>query len=320
MIWVVVGVILAIVAIGAVVYWRISRRKQSRLISFVALCREPVEFDAAVLARLAGKAWNADLGYGDSEGADGFVACSGPVNIITHEGRMFLLNTFPDPYTKDAEKVAEGITDLRVRRLFSEHRAWFSCDALGVDRNTPEDEILDWYRRLGALFADLLDENCLLILVPDSDLAFPINDETDAALRSPDPVGALRESPTAPIIQIADDDPLMVKAVAQARAEWSKFVDAFEARAGENFSVKAPITRAGNTEFIWITVTAVEGDRIYGKLGNDPGNLGSLRLGSKVSVTMADLNDWCFVDPQDNLVGGFTIKALQNAQRRNRKR
>ena len=55
------------------------------------------------------------------------------------------------------------------------------------------------------------------------------------------------------------------------------------------------MTHAGNTEFIWITVTGIEGDRVYGTLGNDPGNLGSLKFGSKVSVLVADLNDWCYI-------------------------
>lgn len=320
MIWIVVSAIVALLIVGTVVYWRIRQRKQTRLISFVALVKEPVEFDPPVLARLAGKAWNADLGDGDTEGADGFVACSGPVNVITFEGRMFLINSFPSPYTENVEEAAEAISDLRIRRLFSEHRAWFSCDALGVDRCTPQDEVLQWYCRLAALFAELLDENCLLIFLPDSNLAFPINDDTEAALRSPDPIGALQETLTVPIIQVADDDPLMARAVAQARAEWPGFAEAFDARAGENFSVKAPVTRGGNTEFIWITVTAIEGDRIYGELGNDPGNLGSLRLGSKVSVLLSELNDWCYVDRRGNLVGGFTIKAVQEAQRRNRKR
>jgi uncharacterized protein YegJ (DUF2314 family) len=110
----------------------------------------------------------------------------------------------------------------------------------------------------------------------------------------------------------------MVQAVAQARSEWPRFVAAFEARAGRNFAVKAPITHADNTEFIWIEVTALEGDRVYGELGNDPGNLGSLKFGSKVSVPLADLNDWCYMDEEGKLTGGFTVEAVQKAQRRKR--
>jgi len=317
--WAALGVIV-VVAIAVFVYWRIRRRNRTRLISFVALLREPIAFDPAVLARLAGKAWNADLGDGASEGADGFVVGADMMYTIMHEGRMYLINTFPQPYTDQVEEAAAGIPDMRIRSLFREHLAWFSCDALGVTGATSESEVLDWYRRLGKLFAELLDENCLMIYLPDSGLGYPINEDTEAALRSTDPVRTLQETLTVPLIEVADDDPLMKAAVEKSRRSWPKFVAAYEARTGENFSVKAPVTNAGNTEFIWISVTSLEGDRIYGTLGNDPGNLGNLKLGSKVSVPVAELNDWCYVDARGNLTGGFTIEAVQEASRRRRKR
>ena len=77
-----------------------------------------------------------------------------------------------------------------IRDLFRQHQAWFSCDALGVDGSTSEQECLDWYRRLGTLFAELLDDNCLLIFLPDTSQAFPINEDTETALRSENPVKA----------------------------------------------------------------------------------------------------------------------------------
>jgi uncharacterized protein YegJ (DUF2314 family) len=315
MIWWAAGAGAALV--GGLLFWWIRRRRRHRLISFVALLRESVTFDPAVLARLAGKAWDADLGDGTSQGADGFVAAGGEISsMIMHEGRMFLLNTFPRTYVDDSPKVAEGIPDKRIRGLFAEHEAWFSCDALGVNGATPEEEVADWYRRLGKMFAELLDENCLLVLVPDTDRAYPINEETEAALRSDDPLRSLQETLTAPIIEVADDDPLMVQAVAKARQGWPGFVTAFDASTGENFSIKAPVTHSGNTEFIWITVTSIEGERVYGTLGNDPGDLGPLKLGSKVSVSVAELNDWIYVDADGRPVGAFTIEAMQQAARR----
>ena len=319
MMWFAGGVFLVLA--GAGVFWWIRRRRQrrSRLISLVALVREPATFDPAVLASVAGRAWQADLGDGSSQGDDGFVVGVGVMNTIMHEGRMFLVNSFPRPYVEEVEKTAQGISDLRIRELFLEHRGWFSCDALGVDGRTSEEEVRDWYHRLGTLFAELLDENCLLIFVPDVGRGFPINEDTEVALCSPDPVRALQETLTLPIIAVADDDPLMRQAVELAREAWPRFVAAFEKRVGENFSVKAPVTRDGNTEFIWISVTSLEGDRIYGELGNEPGNLGSLKLGSKVSVPVADLNDWCYMDQEGNVAGAFTVEAVQKAQQRHRR-
>jgi uncharacterized protein YegJ (DUF2314 family) len=315
------GVLILTVMAG---YWlhRRRRKKQEqeyRSISFVALLREPATFDPVVLARVASKVWKADLGDGLSEGADGFVAGAGITNAIMHVGRMYIVNCFPRPYADDIEKAAEGIADLRIRTLWLDHKAWFSCDAMGVDMSTSEEEIADVYQRLGKLFAELLDENCMLIFLPDSELAFPINNDTEAALCADDPIAALQETLEVPLIQLSDDDLLMKTAVEKARQKWPRFVAAYDSRHDKSFSIKAPVTNAGNTEFIWISVTALEGERIYGTLGNEPANLGSLKLGSKVSVTLAELNDWCFVDPQGDLQGGFTIKAVSEAARRTRK-
>jgi uncharacterized protein YegJ (DUF2314 family) len=313
--WGVLAVVVLIVAGAGYVLWK-RRRQRHRLISFVALTSETIEMDPAVLAQVAGKVWKADLGDGSSHGPDGFVVGVGPMTTIVHGERMYLINSIPRPYIDDVEKHADGIPDLRIRELFRQHQAWFSCDAMGVDGRTDEATVRDWYKRLGRLFAQLLDERALLIFLPDSSLAFPINEETEAALRSKDPVGALQETLTVPVIEVKDDDPLMLKAVKTARETWPKFVAAFESQAGENFAIKAPVTRGGNTEFIWITVTTIEGDRVYGTLANDPANLGSLKFGSKVSVQRDELNDWGYMDPKGNFIGGYTIEAVKRASRR----
>jgi uncharacterized protein YegJ (DUF2314 family) len=317
--WIGAGIATTVLLVGGYFFWRARRRKQPRMIAFVALLREPFSLDPAVLAQVAGKVWSADLGDGTSEGADGFVVGADPMNTIFHEGRMFLINSFPTPYVENPEEAAEGIADLRLRQPFSEHQAWFSCDALGIDGTTPEEDVREIYRRLGKLFAELLDDNCLMIFLPDTSRGYVINEDTEAALRSDDPIAALQATVTVPIIHVSEDDPRMKQAQQQARDEWPKFAAAFEARLGENFSVKAPISGGGNTEFIWLSVTAIEGDRIYGELGNDPGNLGMLRLGSKVSTPVADLNDWCYVDPHGELCGGFTIAVVKEAAKRNSK-
>lgn len=316
MVWAIAIAVVLIIAGFGFALWKIRQRNRSRMISFVALLREPIELDPAVLAKVAGKLWDADLGDGTSEGPDGFVAGIGPLNTIMHGGRMFLVNSIPKPYVEDPEQAAEEISDLRMRDLFLQHQAWLSCDAMGVDGTTSEADVLDWYQRLGKLFAELLDDNCLMIFLPESSLGFPINEDTEAALRSDDPVQALQDTLTVPVIAVKDDDPLMLQAVQKARDEWAKFLSDFEAKAGENFAIKAPITRDENTEFIWISVTSIEGDRVYGTLGNEPANLGSLKFGSKVSVFASELNDWCYVDPEGNLQGGFTIAAVKQASRR----
>jgi len=108
----------------------------------------------------------------------------------------------------------------------------------------------------------------------------------------------------------------MMRAVAQAREHWPRFVAAYEQSAGEHFTVKAPITYADTTEYIWLTVTAMEGDRVLGVLDNEPANLGPYKLGSKVVIALKDLNDWCYIDGEGNLQGGYTLDVIRDAVRR----
>ena len=303
--------------IGAI-WLKIRRRRlqssdNSRLISFVGLVREPFSLDPTIVAHQARQAWGANLGDGSTEGPDGFVAGEGPMVVIRHGEAMFLLNSLPRPYHDDREAAAEEMADLRTRSLILEHEAWFSCDAIGVDKATPEAEVRQTVRQLAKLFAEMLDDNTLLIYLPESGWIFPNNDESEAALRGDDPIAALQATLSLPIIEVDSDHPEMIAAVETARRTWPDFVAAFNAGSGENFAVKAPVTHSGNTEFIWIEVTCLEGDRIMGRLGNDPGNLGPLKLGSNVHVPLADLNDWCYFTPEKEFKGGFTVKVLQNA-------
>jgi uncharacterized protein YegJ (DUF2314 family) len=316
-IWAAVAALIAVA--GWLCWWTLRRKRTPPLISLVALLRAPVEFDPVVLAKMANRIWDADLGDGTAEGEDGFVTGVGAINIIRHGDRMYLVNCMPRPYVEDPEAVSETIVDLRVRRFFRDHRAWFSFDALSVDDRAPAEEISAWYRRLARLFAEFLDENCLLIYVPDPGRAYAINDDTERALQSDDPLAALHETGFMPVIHVEGDDPRMQEAVAEAQGSWPRFLAAFEETDGEAFSIKAPITHAGTTEFIWITVTAVEGDQVYGTLANDPADLGPLELGSKVSIALSDLNDWCYIDPDGSLQGGFTLAAIQEASRRQHK-
>jgi uncharacterized protein YegJ (DUF2314 family) len=313
---IITAVVAVIAVVAAVLFWRIRKRRKSRFISLVALLREPAWFDSAVLATTAAKAWNADLGDGTTEGEDGFAVSGDVINMIMYRGQMTLVHSFARPYLDDPAREAESIDDLRIRKLFKEHAAWFSCDALGVDGSTTQDEITDRYRLLAKLIGELLDENCLLLYVPEHNQAYAINDETQKALQSDDPLAALRATASLPVIWVSDDDPQMKAAMEKARGELPRFLTAFEEKTGTNFSIKAPISHEDNTEFIWIELTAVEGDRAYGLLGNEPANLGSLKLGSKVSIPFTDLNDWCYLDENGQFQGGFTIAAVGAAARR----
>lgn len=313
--------LIALFGIAFFAFWfflKKQKKKENTLYSIVGILSEPVFLDSNSLAKAAEKAWGIDLtSKGETEGVDGFVVGESPIQTIKWGEDFYLVHSFPKPYVEDPETTASGFADKRLRELFASHQAWFAVDFL-AGKNKPLEKSAETglYRHLARLFAELLDDRCQLILLPQFSCVYAINAETEKALLSDDPLKELQESLTVPIIEVADDNPEMRQAQEKARQEWPRFVEAFETKNGETFSIKAPVTHGDVTEFIWIEVTAIEGDRIYGKLANEPFQLGPLKIGSKVVIEAASLNDWFFQDARGQIQGAFTLKAIKNAAKK----
>jgi uncharacterized protein YegJ (DUF2314 family) len=294
-----------------------SRAKgdEKPLISLVLLLREQRYLDQRIVTRLVNEAWDADLGEDDPEATD-FVVGEAPSFIIQFRGRNFLVNTFPRPYVDKPEEAAEEITELRLRKVFGEHRAWLSVDLLG---DTPdENDRPEIYGLIGKLTAALADDDCLALYSPATDQMVPYDPALEEKLRGPDALEVFAWWAQAPVAAIRGEDPRMQAAQAEARRRWPEFVAAFERRGpGQRFAAKAPFEDGDYREFMWLMVTALEGDFILGRLDNDPVDVRTVRRGSRVRVDRRTINDWLFTEG-DDMQGGFTIKAIQQIQNETR--
>lgn len=103
-------------------------------------------------------------------------------------------------------------------------------------------------------------------------------------------------------------DPALVAARNLARKRWPEFEKAFGAREGEDFVLKAPVTRGDVTEHIWITVLHMDGGVIRGRLANEPYDLAGLRMGSSVEVRIDEIDDWEFL--RDGKLHGYFTKGV----------
>ena len=166
---------LALVVIAAFVFWLLSQssddEEEHQMLSFVALLKQPQRLEPIYIATAAKKAWNATLSYGsdDDEGPDGFVVGDEglPTLMVKFRDRMLMVNNFPAPYMDDPETAAESIPELRLRTLVAQHTAWISVDALGVESFDDLDEVREWYKVLGRMLAELVDDNCLATAVSE---------------------------------------------------------------------------------------------------------------------------------------------------------
>ena len=291
-------------------------------LSLVLLLREPRYLDTTILASLASRAWDIEItGQSDLEESSdendsseevnsAFIVGESPLFMAKHPDAMLVIHNFDRPYFEDSEAAADDVIEVRAKHAVRQHQAWLAVDVLawlGEGEGTSEA-----YRLIARLLAELADDNVLAVIDPDAKQLFCYDPETERKLRSENPLAELREWYHAPIIAVRSDDPAMVAAVAEARQRFPEFVAAFENRTPADeapFAIKAPFGEGDDVEFMWVEVTGIENEIIYGILKNDPAHVPGLAEGDRVKVKTADLNDWvCIIN--DEPVGGFTMKVL----------
>ena len=306
--------VLAAVLLSAVIgvyLWKRNRNGQGEaddepMIALVLMLRKPRYLDDRILRHIASDAFNIEFDEID-EDAQEFVVGESPTFIVKVIGHMFLVHNFPIPYVDDVEEMAESIPDLRIRKAVAEHTAWLSVDLVGAP---DEIDLKESYQHIGKLVSGLIDEDSLVIYATETGRVNVVDDELIAGLGGPDTLEIVEEVTNPPVISISDDDPRMLAAVAEAKRRWPEFVEAFEHRTDEElFGVKKAFTDGENTEFMWVLVTAIENNRIYGTLGNEPVDVRGVKEGDNAIVDLDDINDWNYVRDGE-IHGGFTSKVL----------
>ncbi len=284
------------------------------LVSLVLLLRKPRYLEARVLAESVSTAWGEKYSAGDDGDKDSvrWVVGETPLFMINAPEGIFLVNNFDRQYFEDTQAVVDSVNELRLRKAIEEHQAWLSVDLISLhdDQATPESA----YPRIATLIAELAGPDCIALIQPGSGRANVWDEALESKLRGPDCLEAFGVQTNVPVIQVEADDPRMQAAVQQARARWPEFVEAFQKRDGENFSIKAPITADDRREFIWVEVDGLEPDFIHGTIANNPVDLGDLRMGDRVEVPLKDLNDWAFIR-NGEAFGMFTVKVISEIQK-----
>ncbi len=292
------------------------RRNITPIVSFVLLLREPRPLTIGDLAATVRRALGIEIwtGFDEPRGDNYILEEVEPSYIVQLKERTFRVTNSPTPYLSESEWTAVEIAEPRLRRAVVEHRAWLSVNLLRGDWKgyvLDPDEVHAAYRIIGPLVAELADDVALVLIEHETGRMNVYGPALDAELRGPDPRHALIVPAHILAPAIKDDDPRMIAAVEEARDRWSEFVDAFDhRRPGQVFSAKVWIAEGAVSESMWVSVTALEGDYLYGKLDNTPIRLRNARLGSRIRAAVADLNDWTFLEA-NRLRGGFTIEVLR---------
>jgi len=295
-----------------------------KLVSLVYFLSEPREADEATIRECLTNGLGIEFDPRDDE-AENFVmaftppeaARDGRGNEIDHymlripQG-LFAILLAEAPYIAEPARFArQSIRDKRLRNAIEAHRAWLSVDLM----DTPEDpeRIAEAYRAIGKILASFAGPDCLAVYCPELQRCNEFDLSLIETLSGPEPLSLFDEPTFEPIIEISDNDPRMAAAVAEAVRRWPEFVDAFRGRDGDQsdrYIVKAEFREGKKTEYMWVSVSEIDDDRIDGVLMNDPHELMDVHRGASVSFPIDRLNDWIYPDGDGSHVGGFTLDVL----------
>ena len=222
------------------------------------------------------------------------------------QGMFWILN-LTHPYFDDVKAWASQVKDRRLREAVEDHKAWISVDAWDGNANKEET-----YDVLGKVIAALAGPDVRAIVAPEINGVNEFDPILLPRLSGGNPLEIFEHPTFAPVINASNGEQ-MEAAIAEARNRWPEFSRIFQSRIveeGKPFIVKAPFTEGEETEHMWLTVDAIEGDMITGTLANQPHRLLDYHEGQQVTVKATELTDWLCVGPDGGPLGGWTNKVL----------
>lgn len=208
----------------------------------------------------------------------------------------------------DYAATPEG-TDPAAAEAFRRHRSWIAVDHLPQGR--PDSAFA--FNMIGRVIAEIAERHPPMALAtPTYERIAAWSPEMPATLRGEEPRAVFGPGPyraADETVLVPTDEAAMEAAVAEARRRMPEFLDAFAKRKrGDMFMVKSPFPCGddGGNEHMWLSVTAVEGDNLVGKLEVEPFNIKTLKKGSRVTVVAAEISDWAIVREGQEPIGLFT--------------
>lgn len=243
-----------------------------------------------------------------------FITASFPHVFVQLDGFRFDIFALAEPLFGDREAVAEQMKELRLRQAVLDHQAYVCVHLRSYPAEIDADEAA---RMVGRMTAALgWSPATLAVATPRLEHLRLWDKNIRKALRREHPLTALIDTPSCkvPVVPGDAENVELREASEEARRRWHEFTRAYARRSPEQlFAVKAPFTDGEFIEHMWIKVVKIEGEFLQGVLDNDPMSLKKYKRGMRVRLRVKALSDWMYSEGEE-LIGGFTNKALDNSQ------
>lgn len=166
------------------------------------------------------------------------------------------------------------------------------------------------YGVLGKLSAELLEDAYLGIYFPQTNEIVPTALDLPYKLRAFLSLEELHET-SAIIVPVEEDDPRLAEVVAEARARWPEFLEAFSRRQeSDAFLVKSRFADENGEEWMWSTLERIEESKLIGRLANAPNEVKNVSEGDEVGIQAQEIGDWFYANESEQ-VGQFSARLLE---------
>lgn len=109
---------------------------------------------------------------------------------------------------------------------------------------------------------------------------------------------------------IADDDPIMLRAMETGTATVGRLLELFPRNRSSSMVRFRFVTDAGNTEHVWGNLIEVEGKNVVVELCSHPMEHSADLKDPRMTVAISQIDDWQIEFPDGTIRGGFTNLAL----------
>jgi uncharacterized protein YegJ (DUF2314 family) len=111
------------------------------------------------------------------------------------------------------------------------------------------------------------------------------------------------------VIAYHTSDISMNAAKKKARETLPRFLELIDAGTAGTYTLKFPLTQNGETEHIWMQLSDYRDGVFIGLLANDPVNGAKYKMGDRMEVAKADVEDW-MINTGELMYGGYTVRAM----------
>ncbi len=255
----------------------------------VWLLRAPREIDEHDLRKRLSEALGERLAA-DAGAPNCFVATKPGLFLLRFRDAVLGVVNGNGQFFPDAPAKAREMKDVHLRQAVAEHRAFIAVEwpsTLAVKSRAIA------LRIMGKVMAELADEDCLAIYVPQANAMNWYQPGMVERLRGKDPLSALKVD--GGLVEVMVGKPKLAEAVAEAQRRLPEFVAAFARSGGKApFAVLAAFEDRARREFMWVDVTKIDREIVHGILRNKPNRVRGFRAGQKVGVKMIDVVDWIY--------------------------